>query len=184
MTGAIELFKQTIGATIVCLIAISITWLFVPLQDHIGYRYADHLAFMIYFPHGCRLLISWAFGTRSALLLLPSAAIEEATMHLLGHFPYVLVIAIVLSVSPALAFLISASLGYESRLKYNSRTHWRRLLLLGFASSLIETVTLSNLLGWTSQQFLVWWLSSWLGVLFTLISLMFGFRFWRLWMTK
>lgn len=170
---------ETLVATVFCLAGLALALIVTPMGQH-SHGGTLHFTFIVYLPSGCRIILAWAYGNRSAAMAAPAALIEVWSVHLLGHLPLSLWSAAVLASVPALTFAFAALLGAELRLGRTERSNWRHLVVIGGASALVETILLSALLGWHADAAALWFTGNLLGVGCTLVLLMLGFRLWRI----
>lgn len=168
---------QTLGASAFSVCGLALMLLLAPLGTMV---LVGPLALYIYFPHGCRVILAWMYGTRSIVLAAPAAAAE---VYVLSHFESLLptspLLIIAFLLVPSLCFLLAALFGYERRLDRAHRTNWRDIALIGAASAAVNATAITFANGWNGAVWAIWFAGNVLGVIGILVVLMLGFRLMR-----
>lgn len=162
--------------------------LVIPLQENILPETALFSA-LIYFPHGVRILATWAFGWKAVIPLftasLLSVWIFGSEQEVAQLSPQLWHAAIFGSVSALLAFEFARIIGFSPYVGEGSRLSWRGMVYIGALASVInsigQTVIFSDTIGIENlgKVLTVFFVGDLVGVILCMVLLMFIFRWLR-----
>ena len=167
---------QTLGASAFSALGLALTLFLAPLGAMV---LIGPMALLIYFPHGCRVILAWMYGTRSIILAAPAAAAEVYVLRRFESLPTSPLLIISFLLVPSLCFLLAARFGYERRLDRAHRTNWRDIALIGVVSAALNATAITFANGWNGAVWAIWFVGNVLGVIGVLVVLMLGFRLMR-----
>lgn len=152
-------------------------WVWLPFQNTFQPAFIDSKAFLLFPPHGVRVLSAWLLGWRAIPSLFPGVFLvfffltgAEAfqAQHLLSIF-------VTISISPAVFFVL-AKLGQDFRPGNDRPACWICILFAGFIASCVMATLNGYSLGFGSYDIIAYLIGDMAGLFFLMILLLYGLR--------
>ena len=171
------LAKETLVVSLAYLAAFFITFkLVAPVQNLFFPVFASH-ASLLFLPSGVRVLSAWLLGWRSTIALAPGVFLVFLYVASERVFEPSRLLAILIAITiPVATFHTFRLLGWNIFPKPDQAPCWTCVMIVGTIISILGALLTNYVFGNPSNDFLVFLIGDFFGLLFLMMILMFGFR--------